>query len=454
MNRRNFCSIASAGALGLGLHEWGRARTALTESSSTHVNSEASTERGKWFIEGRYGLMISFSVYALLGRGSWAIHLDQIPVHEYKQLMLRFDPAGFSAKEWVQLAIDAGQRYLTFIAKHRDGFCLFDTRLSEFSIMRSPFGRDICAELAEECRRRSIVFNIYYQLRDWTYPAYRQSFKPGSSVSQEYADYVHGQVRELCSNYGKLGAIWFDGGVDHTPEQWRAAELLTMIRNLQPDALIDDRTGLLGDFSTPEEDFAGAVGGLAHAESEMVFHPPAANRLWERCMTVNDHWGYDSSGGRYKSPDKIIQLLVQTVAAGGNLVLDVAPDSSGVIDRVSAAHLRKAGEWLEKNGDSIYGAQFSRHIYYNGVYATQKGSNVYLHIFDWEPGALCDLPLLGIGNADRVYFLASGEELHLASSPAGLRLIARNPGREQSADTVVVFENAKPARPDDGSVPL
>lgn len=439
---------------GLELYESKTTQAMLTAKNPVFGDSDSSPKRRKWFTEARYGLMISFSVYALLGRGSWAIYLDQIPVHEYKQLMFRFNPKRFNAKEWVQLAVDAGQRYLTFVAKHRDGFCLFDTRLSDFSIMHSPFGRDICGELAEECRRQGLVFNVYYQLRDWTHPAYRQSFEPGSPVSSEYVGYVHGQVRELCSNYGNLGAVWFDGGVDHTPEQWKAAELLAMVRNLQPDALVDDRTGLPGDFSTPEEDFAGAVGGLAKSDSQMLFHPPASNRLWERCMTVNDHWGCDSSAGRYKSSDKIIQLLVQTVAAGGNLALDVAPDSSGVIDRVSAARLIKVGEWLKKNGGSIYGAGFSRHIYYNGVYATQKGTNLYVHIFDWEPGAYCDFPLLGIGSADKVYFLASGDELHLGKTPAGLRLTARNPGQAPNADTVIVFENAKPAGPDDGSVPL
>jgi alpha-L-fucosidase len=452
LNRRNFCRVATASALGLGWKGRGIGQRLIAESSPTL--SEVATGRSNWFVEGRYGLMISFSVYALLGRGSWAIYLEQIPVHEYKKLMLRFNPVAFSARDWVQLAIDAGQKYLTFVAKHRDGFSMFATRLSDFSIMNSPFGRDICSELAQECRRRGIVFNVYYQLRDWTNPAYRESFQPGSPVSQAYVDFFHGQVRELCTNYGKLGAIWFDGGVDHTPEQWRAKELLAMVRDLQPDALVDDRTGLPGDFATPEEDFATAIGGLSHMESDMVFHPPSSGRLWERCMTMNDHWGYDSSGGRYKSPDKLVQLLVQTVAAGGNLVLDVAPDSSGVIDRVSAAHLRKAGEWLQKNGESIYGAGFSRHIYYNGVYATQKGANIYLHIFDWEPGAMCDFPLLGIGSAGRIYFLDSGEEVKPISSPVGIRLIARNPGRQQGADTVVVFEDAKAAKPGNGSVPL
>jgi alpha-L-fucosidase len=322
---------------------------------------------------------------------------------------------------------DAGQRYVTLIAKHRDGFSMYNTKLSNFSIMHTPFGRDPCKEVAEECQRQGITFNFYYQLRDWTNSAYRQSFKPGSPVSQEYVDFVHGQVRELCSNYGPLGAIWFDGGGDHTPEQWQAQKLIAMIRKLQPEALVNDRTGLFGDFSTAEEAFG---------------HPSKPGRRWERCMTMNDHWGYDSSAQRYKSPGQIVQLLVRTVAADGNLLLNVGPKASAIINPASAANLRGAGEWLELNGESIYGAGRFSSIYYDNVYATAKDNKVYIHIFDWQPGSLCDLPYLGIENAERVYFLESGKPITLSRTPMGLRLRTRNTNPCPSPDTVIAFEGA------------
>lgn len=444
--------IAGVGGAGLGLHAFGSTGATLGgHDDQTNRHSESLSVQNDWFSESRYGLMISFSVYSLLSRGSWAIYLEQIPVHEYRKLIYQFNPTEFSAKEWVQLAKDSGQKYLTFVAKHRDGFSMFDTKLSDFSIMHTPFGRDICLEIADECRRQQITFNIYYQLRDWTNPAYRASFQAGSPVSSEYIEFVRGQVGELCTNYGKLGALWFDGGVDHTPEQWRAAELIAMVRKLQPGILIDDRTGLPGDFSTPEEDFAHAAGGLVNAEA---FRPPVVDRLWERCVTMNDHWGFDAAGERYKSPGRIIQLLVETAAAGGNLILDVAPNATGQIDSRSAANLSKAGEWLARNGDSIYGATSWGRMYYNGVYATARGNNVYLHVFDWEPGTNCDFPLLGIKSASRVNFLGYEDELHLKSTPVGLRLAARNPNSQPSPDTVVVFENVVRTSAEIESVPL
>jgi alpha-L-fucosidase len=438
MNRREFSRLS---ALGLGVAAVsdlvGCKQGAVSQQKNLKAVAQETSApkvsgRGKWFKQSRYGMFISYSVYSILGQGSWAIYLNQIPVHEYKKLMNRFNPTQFSAKEWVQLVKDSGQRYVTLIARHRDGFSMYDTKLSDFSIMHTPFGRDLCGEVAEECHRQGVTFNFYYQLRSWTNPAYRQSFKRGSPLSKEYVDFVHGQVRELCTNYGKVGAIWFDGGADHTPEQWHAAELIAMIRKLQPDALVDDRTGLPGDFSTPEEAFV---------------HPPKPGRLWEHCMTMNDHWGYDSRAQRYKTPAQIVQLLVRTVAGGGNLLLNVGPEASGIINPASAANLRGAGKWLERNGESIYGAGPFHQMYYENTYTTMKGDKVYLHIFDWPSGAWCDFTGLDLGGAKRVYFLETGEEIKMSHTPLGLRLRTRNSLRHPSPDTVVAFEGIEPQKP-------
>lgn len=446
MNRRQFSRLSALGLGAATVSGLASCKQSAVNQSGKAKAEEARAEpsenpkRGQWFEQARYGMFISYSVYSILGEGSWAIYYNQIPVHKYKRLADRFNPRQFSAREWVQIVKNAGQRYVTLIARHRDGFSMYDTKLSDFSIMHTPFGRDLCKEVADECHRQGITFNFYYQLRDWTNPAYRQSFKRGSPVSQEYADFIYGQVRELCSNYGPLGAIWFDGGGDHSPEQWQAGKLLAMIRKLQPDALVNDRTGLSGDFSTAEEAFGRAS---------------KPGRRWERCMTMNDHWGYDSSGQRYKSPGQIVQMLVRTVAAGGNLLLNVGPESSGIINPASAANLRGAGEWLERNGESIYGAGRSHSIYYDNVYATAKDDKVYIHIFDWQPGSLCDFPYLRIGQAERVYFLESGKPIALGSTGMGLRLRTRNTNPRPSPDTVIVFEGVTRLKlPEVYSVPL
>jgi alpha-L-fucosidase len=393
MNRRQFhrISILGLGATafpGLASCKGIDAGSHLSGSESVPAKEPTNPARGAWFKSARYGLFVSYSVYSLLGQGSWAIFLNQIPVHRYKKLMHRFDP--------------------------------------------KEFRRDLFGEVAEECHRQGVVINAYYQLRDWTNPAYRESFKPGTPLSKEYVDFVHGQVRELCTQYGKLGALWFDGGADHTPEQWKAEELIGMIRKLQPEALVNDRTGLPGDFSTPEEESGRPPGN--------------SQRLWEHNMTMNDHWGYDASAQRYKSPGYIVQLLVRNVASGGNFLLNVGPEPSGIINPISAANLRAAGQWLKLNGESIYGAGHYQNIYFDNVYTTAKEGKIYYHIFDWKPGHLCDFPFPGVEDAKKIYFLETGEPVKINRTPIGLSIRARNTISRPSPDTVIVIEGAQKMR--------
>jgi alpha-L-fucosidase len=429
MDRRRFSKLST---LGLAAAALPVTATASRGGSSTVASGDQSaipSDRGTWFVPARYGRFIHFGLYALLGRGEWQMYLEQIPVDQYAQLMHRFNPTEFSAREWVDLAKQAGQRYITITTKHHEGFAMFNTKLSDFSIMHSPYGRDLVGELAEECHRQNLVISFYFSLMDWHSKLYRPSLKHGTPVSQEFVDFMHGQVRELCTNYGKLGALWFDGGWDHTPQQWQSAKLISMIRKLQPDALINNRTGLAGDFSTPEE----AIGEI---------NKPG--RLWENCNTTNDAWGYDAKDQRFKSTREITQLLVKAVAGDGNLLLNVGPLPSGKIDPVSTARLNEVGEWLQKNGESIYGATSFREIYYDNVYTTRKGDKVYVHMFDWKPGASCDLWQLNMWNAKRAYFLETGEPVKFSLSRIGVRLIATNSNPKPSPDTVIVFEGFEP----------
>jgi alpha-L-fucosidase len=360
------------------------------------------------------------------------MYLEQLPAEQYAKLKDRFNPTGFDAREWVRFAKQAGQRYITLTSKHHEGVAMWNTKLSDFSIMHTPFGRDICGELAEECHRQGMIISFYFSLMDWHSPLYRASLKRGTPVSQAFIDFMHGQVRELCTNYGRLGAIWFDGGWDHTPEQWQAQKLISMIRELQPQALVNNRVGLPGDFSTPEE----ALGEINKT-----------GRLWENCMTTNDNWGDDAHDQRFKSSREIVQLLVKAVAGGGNLLLNVGPLQTGKIGPYSTAHLNEAGEWLAKNGESIYGATSFRPIYYANVYATARGDTVYVHVFDWRLGSWLDLWQLNIQRAKRAYFLEGHEPAKLAYPHTfGARLTVRNPHTSPSPDTVVVFEEVEPLR--------
>jgi len=431
MNRRQFSRLTTLGLAAAALPPAGVPVSAQPPVSAL-TNEKTNPRRGAWFKEARFGMFIHFGLYALLGRSEWAMFLEEIPVGEYERLKDRFNPTEFNAKEWVQIAEDAGQRYITITSKHHEGFSMFNTKLSNYSIMHTPFGRDLCGELAEECHRRGMIISFYFSLMDWHHPAYQQSLKPRTPVSPEFIEFMLGQVRELCTNYGKLGAIWFDGGWDHTPEQWQAEKLMAMIAKLQPDTLINNRTGLPGDFSTPEE----ALG-----------EPNKPGRLWENCMTINDNWGYDSRDERYKSPGEIVHLLVKAVAGGGNLLLNVSPLPIGKIDPQEAANLRDAGKWLKRNGESIYGADVFRPIYYDKTFTTAKGDKVYLHMLDWPPGGECDIWQINLQSARRAYFLETGQPVEFTHSHAlGLRLVTRNPNPLPSPDTVVVFEGAEPLK--------
>ena len=426
MNRREFSKVSALGLAGAMVPRSGTIQAAQTSTPAVPPS------RAAWFKDARFGRFIHFGLYALLGRGEWQMFLDQIPPDEYAKLKDRFNPSEFNAKEWVQLAKDAGQRYITITSKHHEGFAMFNTKLSDFSIMHSPFGRDLCGELAEECHRQGMIISFYFSLMDWHSPLYRPSLKHGTPVSQEFVDFMHGQVRELCTNYGKLGALWFDGGWDHTPEQWQSQKLIDMIRKLQPDALINNRTGLPADFSTPE-----AALGEANKPG----------RLWENCKTTNDNWGYNAMDKRFKTGREIVHTLVKAVAGGGNLLLNVGPLPSGKIDAISTESLNEAGAWLKVNGESIYGAGPFRPVYYDNTFTTSKRDKVYLHLLDWKPGATCDLWQLSLANAKRAYFLETKEPVKFTRSHVfGLRLSVRNTSSSFSPDTIIVFEGAEPLK--------
>ena len=417
-------------------------------AGSARIGEQAHASRERWFKDARFGMFIHFGLFTLLGRDCWVQYLDQIPVNKYAKLKDQFNPVEFNAKEWVQIAKDAGQRYITLVSKHHEGFALFNTKLSDFNIMRTPFGRDLCGELAEECHRQGVTISFYFSMMDWYSPLYQPSLEPKTPVSQDFIDFMHGQVRELCTHYGKLGVLWFDGQWDHSPEQWQVPKLIEMIHKLQPDALINNRLGrdadpdLLGDFNTPEVAGAGV--------------PKKAGRMWEQCTTLNDNWGYSPADTRFKTSRQVVHMLVRAVAggmachygdplpSGGNLLLNVGPMASGRIPAPEVTVLREVGDWLKVNGESIYGADSFSTMYQDGVFATAKGDKVYLHVFDWVPGAGCDFWMLRIKDAKRAYFLETGQAAEFTRQYGfGIRLRIRNSNPKPSPDTIVVFEGVE-----------
>ncbi|WP_205325143.1 alpha-L-fucosidase [Glycomyces sp. YM15] len=335
----------------------------------------------------KFGMFVHWGLYAIPARGEWVQFGDGAPAEEYGQYAPRFDPTGFDAAAWVALAKAAGQRYLVVTAKHHDGFCMWDTALTDYNIVKAtPFGRDPIAELAVECERQGIAFGVYYSVKDWhhqDYPTrytYRTKRHPDGFHGRpkadpdfmRYLDYMRGQLRELMTNYGRIGALWFDwygDAFEREDERERAAEIIAMVRELQPGCVVNDRLGGVGaDFATSEQTIPGSGG----------------TRPFEVCMTVGDGWGYDPDDAVKDGPT-LIRNLVDVVGKGGNYLLNVGPCDKGLIREGDAESIREVGRWLAVNGEAVFGTAGGPSMRWetNLAAVTRRPGKEYLHVDDW-----------------------------------------------------------------------
>jgi len=354
------------------------------------LNGADSNQRLAWFREARFGMFIHWGLYAVpagewdgkTDYGEWIMLQANIPSAEYEKLAERFNPVKFDAREWVRIARAAGMKYLVVTAKHHDGFSMYDTRHSDYSIVKAtPCRRDPMKELAAACREAGITFCFYYSLPDWHHPdfpvTYSQRGFHGAGNAradiEKYVAYMKAQVRELLTNYGPIGILWFDGGgsfrdVPNRAELIHADEIVKMVRDLQPGCLVNNRLGIPGDYGTPEQVIPGEA--------------PATD--FEVCMTLNRHWGYNAKDQDWKSPQQVVRNLADTASKGGNYLLNVGPTAEGVIPPGSTQILEEVGKWLARNGVSIYGTTSSP-LTSQPAWgrATRKGKCLYLHVFDW-----------------------------------------------------------------------
>lgn len=352
--------------------------------------------RTAWFEQARFGMFIHWGIYSVLGRGEWVMHQEKIPVAEYEKLGFQFNPTEYNPREWAALAREAGMKYITVTTKHHDGFCMFASELTDYDCLSTPAKRDFIGELVEACRAEGLRIMFYYSLLDWHHPHYVPKPKwvedpPGHQRDfSRYLDYMFGQIRELCLKY-KPDGIWFDGGWEHSAEEWRSEELMRMIRELLPNAIVNNRSRLPGDFDTPEQRIPAAP-----------VRRGQERRLWETCMTINNHWGYAAADHNHKSVRQLIHNLVDIVSKGGNYLLNVGPMPNGKIQPEFVVRLRQMGAWLKVNGESIYGTQPSPFRTLPGGGCTVKGNRLYLHVFDWltEP-----LVLEGLQNRVKAAYL-------------------------------------------------
>ena len=386
-------------------------------------------ERTRWFMNDRFGMFIHWGLYAIPAAGEWIMSERRIPAEQYEEYFHQFDPVDFDPVSWARLCKKAGMKYAVMTAKHHDGFCLFDSALTYYKSTAAKAGRDLVREFLDAFRAEGLKVGLYYSLLDWhhpDYPKYNDINHPmrGNEADRNegidfnrYLDYMHGQVRELVSGYGKLDILWFDFSYDDMcSEKWRAAELIRMVRSYQPDVLIDNRLEGSGEKNGSIATDHPSVFSGDFASPEQIIPPQGMQDEsglpipWELCATMNNHWGYCSWDSLYKTPQTIIRKLVECVSKGGNMILNVGPDAKGRIPDESVKILEKVGHFMDRNGESIYGCGISKTAKPEWGRYTQNGDTIYAHVYETPLGAL---PLYGIGpdRVKRVTRLADSSEL-------------------------------------------
>jgi alpha-L-fucosidase len=361
----------------------------------TSEPAEYKDMRMAWWREARFGLFIHWGLYAVpAGQwkdkstyGEWIREEAKIPIEEYDLFAKEFNPVQFDAAKWVAAAKSAGMKYIVITSKHHDGFCMFDTKLTDFNIVAAtPFKRDPLKELSEECRKQGLKFCTYYSIMDWHHLDYlpRRGWEKRSSEGADFTKYVNtylkGQLAEILAQYDPA-VLWFDGEWENTWTEALGRDLYQYLRSLKPDIIINNRVGkgragmsgkfdpnqAVGDFGTPEQEIPAT--GLAYD--------------WESCMTMNDHWGYNKNDHNYKSAKTLIRNLIDTASKGGNYLLNVGPIAEGTFPTESMQRLETIGLWMQTNGDSIYGTTAGRFRDLPFGRSTTKKNQIYLHVFDW-----------------------------------------------------------------------
>ncbi|MDX2133092.1 MAG: alpha-L-fucosidase [Planctomycetota bacterium] len=422
---------------------------ARAQASPPAESPAARDARMEWWREARFGMFIHWGLYAIPagqwggtragGTGEWILTNAKIPVEAYEPLRDRFNPVLFDADAWVRAAKRAGMKYIVITTKHHDGFALFDSAGTDWDIGATPFKRDVLKELAAACEREGVRLGFYYSIMDWHHPDYlpRRGWESRSADGADldrYVGYMKGQLRELLTNYGQVGVLWFDGEWESTWTSERGKDLDAFVRSLQPSILVNNRVdkgrndmaGLnragewAGDFGTPEQEVPRT--GLPGVD-------------WESCMTMNDTWGYRSDDQNWKSSAELIRTLVDVASKGGNYLLNVGPTADGLIPEASLSRMADIARWMDVHAESIYATSAGPFKKLSWGRCTAKPGVLYLHVFDWPEGGLLRVP--GLSNAP------AGDATLLGSEAA-------LPVRRVDDDLVIEL----PATPPDAPAPM
>jgi alpha-L-fucosidase len=416
--------------------------------------------RMKWWRDARFGMFIHWGLYAvpagewkgekIKGIGEWIMERADIPAHEYEPLAQQFNPVKFDANEFVRIAKDAGMKYIVITSKHHDGFCLWDSKVTDYDIMdASPFKRDILKELQKACKKQGVKLCFYHSIMDWHhpdaqrpfYPNYNDRNKTNPNFSRYVETYMKPQLKELITEYGPVGVMWFDGEWIKDWTEPQGKDLYNYVMSLQPNIIINNRVGkgrkgmeglnkgdqeYSGDFGTPEQQIPAT--GLPGVD-------------WESCMTMNDTWGYKSYDHNWKSSEDLIRKLVDIASKGGNFLLNVGPTAEGLIPDASVERLADIGNWMKVNSESIYGTTASPLGKLPWGRCTAKPGKLYLHVFDWPKYGTLEVTGISQG-IKKAYLLADKRRAKLqVRRKSKNKIVVRVPKTAPCAiDTVVVLE--------------
>src|SRR5580698_2663723 len=376
MPRRDWLLGTSASLVTLAAASAGNAATFTQPGTPTPtIQPQASSEtedadrirRMKWWHEARFGMFIHWGLYSVLGRHEWAMEEEGIPVSEYELLAKRFQPQPNAARAWVKLAKAAGLKYMVMTTKHHEGFCNFDTKLTNYCAPQQGPGRDLVREYVEAARAEGMHVGFYYSLMDWHHPD-GAICKTDPAARKRFVEYTHGLIRELMTNYGKIDVLWYDVDWPLTAAEWESERMNKMVFELQPEIIVNDRNGLEGDFGTPEQEIRAAKSG----------------RAWESCMTLNDSWGFNRGDDGWKTPKVIASNLAECARGGGNYLLNIGPKPDGSIPEESVKVLETVGKWLDTNGKAIYETEAGNLRASVNANYTRRGNTLYIHQRFWR----------------------------------------------------------------------
>jgi len=408
------------------------------------------TDSHAWFSRMRFGLFVHFGLYSTLARHEWVMTTERTSPEEYEKNAAYFDPDRFDAADIARSARQAGMRYAVLTTKHHEGFAMFDTALSDYNSM-ATCGRDFVAEFVQACRAEGLRVGLYHSLIDWHHPDFtidqHHPLRDRADVAQlnagrdmaRYRAYLHGQVRELLTNYGQIDYLFFDftypdpmdGKPGKGPQDWDSAGLLAMVRELQPGIVVNDRLGIPGDLVTPEQ-----------YQPDAPMQRDGAEVLWEACQTLNGSWGYDRDNLDFKSPDLLVRMLVDTVSKNGNMLLNIGPDRRGAITPVDRSSLAALGEWMQLHEGSVIGAGAAGIPAPSGTVFTRRADRLYLHLLHWPFGHV-HLPDMA-GKVGFARFLHDGSQVRCSEIDPEQQAMNTIPGGQPPGTLTLNLPTAQP----------